>query len=223
MLRHLPHDHRGPGKRDGGFVMALFGLILIALVAFAGIGIDIASWYARAASLQRGADAAALAGAAQMPNFAAAQTAAIDTAKKNGFVASSTITITVTQSGEHRVKVVITDKKVPQYFSRAFRGDVTLTRTATAEYVLPIPLGSPTNFFGNDPVGGQAGVAVQSVGLWGNIHGPETDNLKGDRFAPSCRASSSCASNTNLEYRPQGYIYTNDLPAGGRPGDPPGL
>src|SRR4051794_5720437 len=117
MLKHLPHGYRGPGKRDGGFVMALFGLILIALVAFAGIGIDIASWYARASTIQRGADAAALACAAQMPNFTAASAAATDTAKKNGFVAGPTITITVTQIGEHECKVVINDKKVPQYFS----------------------------------------------------------------------------------------------------------
>ncbi len=216
MLNHVPTARRRARRRkDAGYVMALFALILLPLTAFAGIGIDIASWYARAAALQRGADAAALAGAAQMPNFTVAKQVALTTAKKNGFQDGvGDVSITVTEINEYRISVSITDSKVMQFFSKPFKSNVTLTRSATAEYQQPIPLGSPTNYFGNDPVGGSPSTPVESVGLWGNIHGPKTDNYKGDRYAAGCRGNSSCGSMTNPEYRPDGYIYTLDVPPG---------
>ncbi|MBV9953087.1 MAG: hypothetical protein JO291_14135, partial [Acidimicrobiia bacterium] len=44
--------------------MIMTALLLIPLLAFAGLAVDVGSWYARGQQLQRAADAAALAGAA---------------------------------------------------------------------------------------------------------------------------------------------------------------
>ena len=47
--------------------------------------------------------------------------------------------------------VTITDPSAPRYFSSVFGGgDQSLTRSAEAEYNLPLPLGSPLNYFGGD-------------------------------------------------------------------------
>ena len=47
--------------------------------------------------------------------------------------------------------VTVTDPAATRYFSQVFgSGDQALTRSAEAEYNLPIPLGSPLNFFGGD-------------------------------------------------------------------------
>ena len=54
---------------------------------------------------------------------------------------------------------------------------MSITRSATAEFVLPVPLGSPENYFGNDPVNPPA---AGQPGLWGNIHGVGTTNVSGE-------------------------------------------
>jgi len=47
--------------------------------------------------------------------------------------------------------VSVTDPNATRYFSQVFGdGDQALTRSAEAEYNLPIPLGSPLNYFGGD-------------------------------------------------------------------------
>ena len=56
--------------------MIMTALLLVPLLAFAGLAVDVGGWYARGTQLQRAADAAALAGAALMPDFPAAQTEA---------------------------------------------------------------------------------------------------------------------------------------------------
>ena len=46
--------------------------------------------------------------------------------------------------------VSVTDPSATRYFSQVFRGDQSLSRTAEAEYNMPLPLGSPLNYFGGD-------------------------------------------------------------------------
>ena len=52
--------------------------------------------------------------------------------------------------GESRqLDVTITDPQVPTFFGSVVLKQITMTRKARARYVLPIPLGSPLNTFGN--------------------------------------------------------------------------
>jgi hypothetical protein len=198
------------GGRDGGYILATMGLLLVPLLLFTAFAVDVGGWYARGAKLQRVADAAALAGAARMPDFPIAQTLAVTTARLNGIVDTATIDIVVTQGANDRqIKVTITDRDVAQFLSQIVLDNMTIIRSSTAEFVLPVPLGSPDNYFGNDPVNPPS---VQP-GLWGNIHGPQTDNGKGDQYAAGCRGTTGCSTKT-----PQytgSYIYAIDVPPGG--------
>jgi hypothetical protein len=195
---------------EAGYTMIMTALVLIPLLAFAGLSVDVGSWYARGQQIQRAADAAALAGASLMPDFPAAQTEALTTARKNGFVSGGSITVSVTQRDERRIAVTIKDSDVRRYFSSLFVSTMSISRTATAEFVLPVPLGSPDNYFGNDPVNPPA---AGQPGLWGNIHGVGTDNKSGDRYAAGCRGSANCSPKQNTEYRGY-YIYSVDVPVG---------
>lgn len=197
-------------SKELGVTIIMTALLLIPLMAFTGFAVDTGAWYARAAHMQRAADAAALAGAARMPDFVAAKTEAIATAKKNGFVAGDNITMQVVALGEYKIRVEIGDTDVARYFSAVFMGNMRINRIAIAEFVLPVPLGSPENYFGNNPVlpppGGQPG-------LWGDIHGPKSDNFNGDRYGAGCRSAMGCTPANNAEYRPF-YYYAVDVPAG---------
>src|SRR5690606_17306949 len=78
--------HRPRRLSDGGYVLALSGLLLVPLLAFTGLAVDLGAWYARAAELQRAVDAAALAGVTALPQ---GETPAVDMAiavlRQNGF------------------------------------------------------------------------------------------------------------------------------------------
>ena len=206
---------RRPRRRlrgEKGYALVLAALLLLPLLAFTGFATDVGAWYARANRIQRAADAAALAGVVWMPDLAQARTVALTTAQRNGFVnGQDNITITVTgdATSTRKLRVIIEDAQADQFFSELFIGDVAITRAATAEYVLPVPLGSPLNRFGNDPV---AGV---NPNFWGSISGPFTDRNNGDPYSTKCGAGSSGTSCTqsNTEYRTEGYSYGIDVPA----------
>jgi hypothetical protein len=143
--------HRRRGER--GLAIVMTGLMLIPLMIFAAMGVDLAAWYARISDIQRAADAAALAGAVWMPDLGRATTEANASLRSNGFVNGvDDISITITQgSTSTSVRVTVTDNDVDRYFSSVFRdGPASITRYAEAEYNLPLPLGSPLNYFGGD-------------------------------------------------------------------------
>lgn len=135
---------------DAGYVLALSALLILPLMAFTGLAVDVGSWYARAAAVQRTTDAAALAGVAFLPlDEGDAIDAAVEAARRNGFDnADPDITVTATPLAGDRMEVTITDSNVPQYFTALFRDTVGVTRSSTAEYVPPIRMGSPRNFLG---------------------------------------------------------------------------
>lgn len=198
--------------REHGYVLVMFALLLVPLLLMAGLSVDVGSWYSKASNMQKAADAAALAGVVWLPDVASATQFAKEAAAKNGYTdGSKGVTVGVTQISDRRLRVSITDPKVPSFFYQNLGGKkISITRKATAEYVLPVPLGSPDNHFGNDPTD----TSYTQPNLWGNIHGPKTDTVKGDAFAPGCRNSDNCGTNNNTAYRPNGYLYSLDVSAG---------
>lgn len=206
-----PHPRRFRGQK--GYALILAALLLLPLLAFTGFATDVGAWYARASRIQRAADAAALAGVVWMPDLNQARTVALATAQRNGFVNGQdnvSITVSAPTGSTRKLRVVIQDAKADQFFSTLFIGDVSITRAATAEYVLPVPLGSPLNRFGNDPA-----VTMTQPNFWGSISGPYTDYNNGDPYSTKCGAGSSGTSCTqsNTEYRSTGYAYAIDVPA----------
>lgn len=143
-------------RGDRGVAMIMTGLILVPLMMFAAFGVDLASWYSRISFLQKAADAAALAGTVWMPDFAKATSEAKASLRDNGVVdkdegGTDDIDVVVAVGSKPTsVKVTLTDNSAEPYFSQVFAGNQTLTRSGEAEYNLPIPLGSPLNYFGGD-------------------------------------------------------------------------
>src|SRR5690606_665016 len=168
-------------RRDGGYVLALSGLLVIPLMAFVGFAVDLGSWYARAGTIQSASDAAALAGVTYLPDFAKAEQAALEVAARNGFVdGEDDISIEVVNLGAQRLRVEIRDGDVPQFFTSVFSKDVSIQRGATAEYILPVAMGSPRNYLGTGDDPGNVIATSRHENFWLAISGPCASRENGD-------------------------------------------
>jgi len=222
--------------RDEGYVLALTALMMLPILAFTGFAVDLGSWYARAAQIQRASDAAALAGVQELPIMANATSAANAAAAKNGFVNGTngiTVTITNVSDTTAKLKVSITDANANQYFTKAFRPSVSIARTGTAQYIKPVSMGSPKNFLGTGSLymqGGSSGSCSGSTSgtcfrenFWLAVSGGCASKENGDRIQAQTDANYNSASNpasgagwarctggntvTNTEYDSNGYFY----------------
>lgn len=202
-------------RRERGYVLVTFALLLVPLLLMAGLSVDVGSWYNRASNIQKAADAAALAGVVWLPNVTTATTYAKEAAKRNGFENGvGGIVVTVTPVSDTRLRVTIQDPTVKAPFAGKLGvKDIAIQRKATAEYILPVPLGSPENRFGNDPLATPA----YTPNLWASISGPYTARANGDPYSTKCGTSgttsgTSCGT-TGSEYRNWGYLYVINVPA----------
>ncbi|HYI62050.1 MAG TPA: pilus assembly protein TadG-related protein [Acidimicrobiales bacterium] len=198
-------------RSERGYVLVEFALLLVPLLLMAGLSVDVGSWYNRASNIQKAADAAALAGVVWLPNETKAAEAAIVAAERNGFENGvDNVSVSVERVGERRLRVTIADGRVESFFFQSLGGrTIALERRGTAEYILPVPLGSPENRLGNDPATGF------NPRLWASISAPYTDKANGDPFATKCGVgdSGNGCSPANAEYRSSGYLYVVDVPA----------
>ena len=145
----------------------------------------------------------------------ATSTARTEVAKNNyvttGANANSTITVSQ-EPNPNRLRVKLTTE-VPSYFVGLLGVEsVELTREAVAEYVAPVPMGSPQNKLGNDPENTDPGTQ-----LWVNISAPRTGKEQGDRYqSQRCTQTSyfGCATgnpSVNTEYDRDGYFFSMDV------------
>jgi hypothetical protein len=211
MRRIQRHD-----DSEGGYILAITGLLVVVLFVFAAFSVDVGSWYSRAAQIQRTSDSAALAGVVWMPDLTKAQQAATDAASRNGFVNGTdgiTVTVSPVTGNTHRLQVTITDATADQYFSQLVLNHESITRTATAEYLLPVPLGSPKNAFGT----GNLLTSPNTENFWAAANGYCAGRESGDlRLAHDDRTYVSSQLTcpglaTNPDYDPNGYLYAVDL------------
>lgn len=204
-------------KRDKGFVLITQVLMLGVLITMTALAVDVGSFYNRATDLQKAADAAALAAVVWMPdNHPTATSVARDAAKQNGFthgVNGVTVNVATVPGNPRQVKVTVTDPNVPTIFGKMITDRISMKRSAVAEYVLAVPLGSPDNKFGNQGTP----VSPSDPNLWAAINGPYTAREQGDPFATRCTNSSSATSCTssNPDYRNTGYTYAVEVPPSG--------
>lgn len=206
---------------EGGFVMVFIALILTTMLIFAAFTVDFGSWYTRATQLKRAADAAALAGVVWMPEFDQAQQYALAAAARNGFVnGQNNIVVSVAQipNNNRQLQVTITDTKAKQFFSRLVTQRQSISRSSIAEYVMPVPLGSPKNVFGT----GDLLSGSDTENFWAAVSGFCAGHESGDKllsgFESYSTSSSSSACNNGSpansdDYDPNGYLYAIDLPA----------
>lgn len=212
------------GRRNSGedgVVLVITAIVLTTLLLFGAFAVDVGAWYVRAAELKRAADAAALAGVVWMPDFETAQRAALETAARNGFVDGAddiAISVTAVPGQNRRLQVRITDASATQFFSGLVVTKQSLTRTSIAEYVLPVPLGSPKNTFGTGDL--LAGGDRES--FWAAVNGYCAGHESGDdklaRYESYSTSSGATQCNNGSPssgtYDPDGYLYAIELPSG---------
>ena len=210
-------DHRRGRARGGGRsrgqVLVIFAMSIFVFVGLCAVVIDVAWYWASSLRVQRAADAAALAGAVLLPDDVAnAQRLAREEATKNGYTAGSGVTVTpcsdankpvgCTGGGGNPNQLNVTiSAPVPTFFMRVFgMTSITATRSAKAEYVLPVPMGSPQNYYGvglltiptvtHAHTGFQDGSAATSTGTtWSAA--ANANSTQDTNYARSARADGS--------------------------------
>ncbi len=139
---------KAAGLSESGQAVVLSVVWMVVLLGMAGLVIDVGSWYRSQRNLQSQADAAALAGAQELPtDVSTAGGLAVTYAQKNGFtLPPSGITITGTVVPDDSITVKV-DKNAPTFFSKVFgvatvpvRAEATARNElmGQARYVAPI-------------------------------------------------------------------------------------
>ncbi len=137
---------------ERGQALVLFVLLSLVLIGSVAIVTDVSwLWYGNQ-RMQRAADAAALAGAIYLPGDPAkAYSTARDEATKNGFTGGvNGVTVTPLQDtvNKRRLNVTVTGS-VGAFFAQALGiSSFASSATGRAEYYLPVPMGSPENYYG---------------------------------------------------------------------------
>ena len=205
-------------NRDRGAALVLVAMSMTVLLGMAAFGSDLAWYYLNASRVQRAADAAALGGVVWLPNdTATANSTALSIADQNGYD-DATPEVQVTSgavSGEpNQLQVTVRDI-VPTFFLKIFGFDeMPIERSAIAEYIPPLKLGSPTNQFGNSCDPTQTG-CINQPNFWGNIHGKWTATSMGDAYSSWCLSESdvpTCAQTPAPPARTGGYLYGIESP-----------
>jgi hypothetical protein len=161
-------------------------VIIVLLLGMSAFAVDLGWLYLSGARVQRAADSASLAGVVFLPGDVANVTAsAIDGATANSFDIGTVNGTPVGGGGpdelswrqlaDNRLEVTLSSE-VPTFFMKLFGFDsFGITRVSTAEYVKPVPIGSPTNTFGDG-----------SDFFWGSISGRWTAHMHGDPYQTRC-------------------------------------
>lgn len=194
---------RATGRRTvHGQILVMFAMSSVLLFGVLALVIDVGNLWNASLHVQHAAEAAALAGVPYMPgDFATASSRAVAEAKKNQYstATGATVTPAVDVASNRRLDVTISHP-AGTFFLRVFGvNSVVITRTATAEYTLPVPMGSPLDAFGDNSGNFRAVVAAQG-----------SDRGNGDAFGAYYNPNPT----VNAGYNQKGYDYAIDVPAG---------
>ncbi len=223
-------------KEERGAALVWVAGSLVMLLAFSALSVDLAWLYLNASRLQNAADASALAAVVNAPGFMTlAQNDAEDAANANGFPVggANTVSAVLVPGSDNEVTATLTTN-VPTYFLKVLGfNSFDITRRSTAQYVKPVPMGSPSNCFG---IGYSAAIPASGCGpyvqnFWAAIQGQATAKEHGDPYATRCdwSAGGNCNDSTNdgsgapwdanadpnnPTFRPTGYYYAVEIPTG---------
>ena len=142
----------GPDQASRGQVLVIFAGALVTMMVLCALVVDVAWYWSMNLRIQRAADAAALAGVVFLPgNPEEADVVAKAEAAKNGFtdkVAGVHIATAPDAANDRRLEVTI-DAPVGTFFARVIGIDhFPAKREAKADYVQPVPMGSPDQYYG---------------------------------------------------------------------------
>jgi hypothetical protein len=133
-------------------VAVIFAIAALAFTGLCAIAVDISWYWANTLRMQKAADAAALAGVVHLPGDVTQAVAdARAEATKNGYthgVSGVTVTPTQDPSNARSLRVSLS-APVGTFFARVFGiNSFPAVRNSKAEYVLPVPMGSPDAWYG---------------------------------------------------------------------------
>src|SRR2546428_2171961 len=188
-------------REQSGQTLVIVALMLIPLRGFTGLVSDVAWYEVNLMRIQRAADAAALAGVVYLPgNVAGAQAAAQQEATKNGYI-DGAVGVTVTATPEalnNRILSVTVAAPVRSWFARLLGvTQFNARRNARAEFVLPVPMGSPEDYYGINvvcrntdtspncpqvPSATGAGT-LAPLGFFGGVEARGTERQNGDAYS----------------------------------------
>jgi hypothetical protein len=195
----------------------------------AAFAVDLGWIYLNGTRVQRAADSAALAGVVYLPG----DIPNVNNFTRNGAEANGydigTLNGSPTGSGgpdnldwqplaDNKLEVTL-DSSIETFFLKVFGFDsLDITRRATAEYIKPVPLGSPDPCFGIGPGVGGGGDCSPSTpqNFWAAVSGPRTNKYNGDQFSTRWWSDSgwSPPENVNTDYRTSGYWLAVEVPSG---------
>lgn len=209
-LEHGEDDER---RDERGVVVIWFALLLIVLLGMAGFAVDLSNWWFQSQRLQKAADAGAHAGVVYLPaDPASAAVVAKRELGRNDFPVTgmrknADATVSQEPNNPNRLRVSVTTKVNTYFVGLLGVKEVTLTRQAVAEFISPVPMGSPENKLGNDPEINDPGTQ-----MWLNISAPQTGKEQGDKYhSKVCTATPKevgCNGSTNDEYDKDGYFFS---------------
>jgi hypothetical protein len=205
-------------RRDDGIALVWLGMTLVLLIGMAGFGTDLGWLFLNTSRAQKAVDAAALAGVVNLPGFPGLATSeAEDAARANGYDPGGADTLTVTPLDENELFAEL-QTQVDTFFLKVLGFDhFHVRREATAQYIKPVPLGSPNRCFGQDPTGSFCPPNIND--FWAAVSAPFTRKEDGDPYSTRCLtngSASSCSSaNSTFSRGPggyDGYYYAIDVP-----------
>lgn len=226
MITRWAHLRGGRAARsgEGGYVAVMTALMLFVFMGFAAFAVDAGHWYLVGQQEQRAADAAAMAGVTYLPAdptsaYATAQTFS----KVNGFTNGvNAVSVVAGLNGQpNRLRVTVS-QTVSNFFGSLLGAPTTaVSRTAVADYAGPVPMGSPCNEFGDDPLaGGNESTNCNGVPgvftpgqFWANVGSLPALKSYGDAFQDNvCEGfDDGCTGSTNTDYSANGYFYSVTL------------
>jgi Flp pilus assembly protein TadG len=211
-----------------GQILVITAGILTLLIALVGLVVDLGAYQNAALRVQRAADAAALAGVVSLPaNPTGAYALARAEAGKNGYQhgLGPTVVTPEQDSGNSRRLNVTISTEVDTFFARIIGfNTLDVVREASAEYIRPIPMGSPLNYYGVyklcrvsgssitcPDLPGATGGTLASQGFFGAIEGQGANRSTGDAYATGYNPRTT----PNADYDPDGYDYEVEVPQDG--------
>jgi hypothetical protein len=247
MLRRQDGTHRfgRVGERvEAGYVMATTALMLIPMLIFAAFAVDVGSWYVEAQQIQRAADAAALAGVVWMPDENKAREAALEVTRINGFEDqvgdfddpnAALPQVRVSRVGPQQIRIDIRAEG-ELYFGSVVDGfqNPRIQRFSTAEYVLPVEFGSPTNKIGFGALEIDGEPVNAWTGLMSYCQPPHYGDVRAGYYIhqsgcieprnslddgpinekPAIISNPDTPAGRNPNHDPEGYYFVIDVPPG---------
>ncbi len=228
--------HSAADSNQSGYVLATTALLLIPLMIFAAFAVDVGAWYVEADQAQRAADSASLAAVVRMPDEPNATQAAFDVAASNGYTDQPGCTGTVADcrsaleagsvaspqvlvipTGTQSVKVhVLTN--ADSYFGQVVLDNITLDRFASARYILPVPMGNPTNVLGGGSElieGSQSNYYLRAMTECENRRTGDFIGAGGGCTGTGYDPGNPDAGNTNPNHVDEGHKFIIDIPGTG--------